>query len=168
MCKSAVRKPSLKYDSQLSKLKMSNVKLSGVNISSQAFLTQEQTWVLNRASVRPAEKPMRVLCLGLSRTGTVSLRIALADLGYRPYHGFSLMENPPDSYIWREALNTKMGSSASKGNTTTWGRADFEKVLAGFDACLDVPTSIFAEELIHAYPEAKVVVTVRSVDKWYR
>lgn len=146
---------------------MSNVKLSGVEISSQAFLTQEQTWLLNRESIRPADKPMRVLCLELSRTGTVSLRMALAELGYRPYHGFSLMENPPDSYLWRQALNSKMADSALKGTTATWCRADFERIFAGFDACLDVPTSMFAEELIKAYPEAKVIVTVRDVDKWY-
>ena len=108
---------------------------------------------------------MRVLCLGLSRTGTVSLRIALAELGFGPYHGFSLMENPPDSLIWREALDAKLGEE--QANATTWERADFERVLAGFDACLDIPASTFPDELIAAYPEAQVVVTVRDEDRWY-
>lgn len=30
-------------------------------------------------------KPMRVLCLGMSRTGTMSLFTALQKLGYKPY-----------------------------------------------------------------------------------
>lgn len=38
-------------------------------------------------------KPLQVLCLGLGRTGTDSLRTALYELGYNEvYHGFRAVE----------------------------------------------------------------------------
>jgi Sulfotransferase domain len=34
-------------------------------------------------------------------------------------------------------------------------------------ALSDIPAVMFAEELVQAYPEAKVILTTRSVDSWY-
>lgn len=31
-----------------------------------------------------------------------------------------------------------------------------------------MPAAYFAEELLAAYPEAKVILTTRDVDKWHR
>lgn len=138
--------------------------LSGVAVSSPAFLSNRQTWRSKRGRTKNPNIPMRLLCLGLGRTGTISLRIALAELGYRPYHGYSLIENPPDSHLWKEALDAKFEAKGSK----KWSGRDFDQIFADVDACLDVPTSLFAEEFIEAYPEAKVLVTTRDLDSWYR
>lgn len=35
-------------------------------------------------------------------------------------------------------------------------------------ACIDVPTAAFMPELIEAYPEAKVIVSERDPEKWYK
>jgi hypothetical protein len=35
-------------------------------------------------------------------------------------------------------------------------------------AVTDMPAAYFAEELIAAYPDAKVILTVRNVDDWHR
>ena len=34
-------------------------------------------------------------------------------------------------------------------------------------AALDVPVVLFAEELIAAYPDAKIILTNRNVDSWH-
>lgn len=33
---------------------------------------------------------------------------------------------------------------------------------------LDIPAALFVEELVEAYPDAKVILTVRDVDSWYK
>lgn len=138
--------------------------IPGIHLASPGFLAPTRTWTSKRNSTRSPDLPMRILCLGLSRTGTVSLRKALHILGYRPYHGFSMIENPPDAELWREALDAKF-----EGKGEVWEDAGaFDQVLGTSDAVLDVPGSLFVEELVNAYPEAKVVVTVRDEEEWYR
>ena len=43
---------------------------------------------------------------------------------------------------------------------------DWDAVLAGYNACHDWPSSFFWRELADAYPEAKVVLTVRDPEGW--
>ncbi|KAJ5367146.1 hypothetical protein N7541_001087 [Penicillium brevicompactum] len=102
--------------------------------------------------------PMRVLCLGLSRTGTNSLRTALRILGYdETYHGYeAYFENPRDSWMWLQALKAKLDGALRR-----------DSILIITLAVTDVPAACFAEELIHAYPEAKVILTYRDIDAWY-
>ncbi len=35
-----------------------------------------------------------------------------------------------------------------------------------YSAIVDIPGSLFAEELIDAYPQAKVVMSTRNIDTW--
>jgi len=35
-------------------------------------------------------------------------------------------------------------------------------------ACSDFPVIEFSRELIEAYPDAKVILTLRDVDSWYK
>lgn len=50
--------------------------------------------------------PMRVICVGMPRTGTASLRTALDQLGYdKCYHMLSTISNPLDVDMWLEAAN---------------------------------------------------------------
>ena len=63
--------------------------------------------------------------------------------------------------LWIEALRAKF-----HGKGKPWGREEFDKVLGDFDGIEDVPTICFAEELIAAYPEAKIVLNNRDVDQW--
>lgn len=109
-------------------------------------------------------KPMRVLCLGQSRTGTMALFTALQRLGYKPYHMAVAMGSPKTNLgLWCEALRAKFHGKGPK-----WGRAEFDKLLGDYDAVADVPAICFAEELLEAYPEAKVVASTRDVDSWLR
>ncbi|KAF4343896.1 hypothetical protein FBEOM_2131 [Fusarium beomiforme] len=109
-------------------------------------------------------KPMRVLCLGQSRTGTMAIVKALEQLGYTPYHMSAALGGPKANLdLWREALDAKFHK---KG--IPWGREEFDKILGPYDAVADVPAICFVEELVAAYPEAKVIVTQRDVDSWLR
>ncbi|KAK4998583.1 hypothetical protein LTR66_002218 [Elasticomyces elasticus] len=105
-------------------------------------------------------KPMRVLCLGMSRTGTLSL----SQLGYTPYHMAIAMQNPRHSLgIGNEAMDAHYYNKGAR-----FTRRDFDAWIGDFDAVLDVPCVLLAEELTAAYPDAKVILTSRDPDGWVR
>ncbi|KAF7194466.1 hypothetical protein HII31_04271 [Pseudocercospora fuligena] len=109
--------------------------------------------------------PMKVLCFGLSRTGTSSLRQALLDLGYNDVYHFAscLNENPKDAEMWLEAIDGKCG----KGKPFT--RRDWDQLLGHCMAVTDTPVVWFHRELLEAYPEAKVILTLRdSPEQWWQ
>jgi len=51
------------------------------------FIKKQQTWIDKRGL--PKKVQMKLLCFGLSRTGTSSLRVALAELGLEAYHAYA-------------------------------------------------------------------------------
>ncbi|TKA80326.1 hypothetical protein B0A55_02223 [Friedmanniomyces simplex] len=106
--------------------------------------------------------PMKVLALGLGRTGTASLRSALHTLGFNCYHMMSAsVENPPDCLMWSDAL------AAKYDGVGTFGPEQWDQLLGHCQAVCDWPAVAFAKNLVEAYPEAKVVLTTRNVDSWY-
>ncbi|KJX97675.1 hypothetical protein TI39_contig473g00004 [Zymoseptoria brevis] len=109
--------------------------------------------------------PMKVLCLSMGRTGTASMKAALEILGYPTSHGFDMHENPNDADLWMEATDAKNSGTAKKTvslNADFWGMQ-----LGHVSAVTDFPANMFGPELIAAYPDAKVILTERDVDKWY-
>ncbi|UJO20298.1 uncharacterized protein CLAFUR5_10030 [Fulvia fulva] len=107
--------------------------------------------------------PMKVLSLGMGRTGTASMKAALTKLGYPTAHGFDMHSNPKDCEMWQEAINAKYFGDTS----ITLDRAFWDKLLGHVSAVTDMPCNMFGPELIAAYPEAKVILVERDVDKWY-
>ncbi|KAJ6595789.1 P-loop containing nucleoside triphosphate hydrolase protein [Mycena vulgaris] len=110
--------------------------------------------------------PMQVLALGFSRTGTASLKIALETLGYvRTNHGFdvALSTTVAETDMWIAALKAKF-----HGEGTPFGVEEWDRLLGSCQAVTDLPHILFAEELITAYPDAKVVLTTRDVDSWWK
>lgn len=107
--------------------------------------------------------PMKVLALGLGRTGTASLRSALEIIGNGPcYHMMcASAENPPDCLMWQDAFAAKYDGVGE------FGRKEWDQLLGHCAAVCDWPAVAFAKELIEAYPEAKVLVTTRDVDSWH-
>lgn len=100
----------------------------------------------------------------MPRHSMPALRQALKLLGISDvYHGYpAYFENPRDCEIWWEALD------AREGKGKPFGRAEFDMLLGHCQAIADHPCILFAEELIDAYPEALVILTLRPVDDWYR
>ena len=94
-----------------------------------------------------------VIGVGLGRTGTLSLKIALEMLGFRPcYHMVEVWANPPCMGDWIAAAD---------------GKPNWEKIFAGYKATVDYPGCHFWRELTAAYPNAKVLLTVRDAGDWF-
>ena len=104
--------------------------------------------------------PMRILALGLPRTNTSSLISALRTLGYNPYTMRSLVTSPSHIPVWQEAVNSTKYAS---GLPLT-----INDILSSYDAVVDLPGCMFAEQLIEAYPDAKVILTTRRYEEWER
>ncbi|GIJ92711.1 hypothetical protein Asppvi_001989 [Aspergillus pseudoviridinutans] len=114
--------------------------------------------------VADRQVPMKVLALGYGRTGTRSLRDALLTLGYHhTYHTFdAVYVNPRECKIWLKGLHAKCDGVGKK-----FGREEFDQLLGHCQAVADMPAAYFAPELIQAYPDAKVILTIRDIDEWH-
>ncbi|KAH7157773.1 P-loop containing nucleoside triphosphate hydrolase protein [Dactylonectria estremocensis] len=103
---------------------------------------------------------MQVLVLGLPRTGTQSLADALDLLGISPVYHMREVGKHGHAELWMAALEAKQSG-------IPWTRAQFNQMLGGFQAAADYPAAIFPAELLDAYPEAAVILSVRSdEDAW--
>ncbi|KAI9690293.1 MAG: hypothetical protein M1822_009254 [Bathelium mastoideum] len=91
------------------------------------------------------------------------MQAALNKLGYPCYNGFTLISNPRDAEMWVEALDAKF---FNKG--TPFTRRDWDQLLGDASSVGDVPVIAFSDDLIDAYPDAKVILVKRDVEKWYR
>lgn len=97
---------------------------------------------------------LAVIGAGFGRTGTLSLKIALEMLGLGPcYHMMEVFKNPEHAALW---------SAAADGNV------DWEKLFTGYQSTVDWPSTFFWRELIEVYPNAKVILTLRSTDSWIK
>jgi hypothetical protein len=92
------------------------------------------------------------------------MRRALTQLGYGfVYHFHTINERPHHIPVWEELAERKFGSSQSPIT-----REDFDRVLGDCGAVTDLPCAAFWEELMDAYPEAKVVLVERDTEAWFR
>ncbi|KAI9040346.1 sulfotransferase family protein [Aspergillus affinis] len=114
-------------------------------------------------------KPMRVMALGFSRSGTESLSRALRILGYdHVFHGFEMWSHTPTLWRpWTLLGRRKWGTTSPVAGSSGLGRADFDALFGHCEAITDQPGALFAPELIQAYPEAQVILNRRDVDDWY-
>lgn len=91
---------------------------------------------------------------GLGRTGTLSMKVALEQLGFGPcYHMAEIISDPMKHLPhWRSVIE---------------GEPDWEAVFDGFASTVDYPVCNYWRELAAAYPAAKVLLTVRDPDPWF-
>lgn len=98
---------------------------------------------------------LEVIGAGFGRTGTASMKAALEILGYDPtHHMFEVMARKDQMEMWH-AIGT--------GGTPDW-----DAVYADFPAAVDFPTASYWRELAEHFPDAKVILTVRSADSWWK
>jgi hypothetical protein len=97
---------------------------------------------------------MKVIGVGLGRTGTNSLKEAIEYLGFGPcYHMFDIVEQPGRIRRWQDAAD---------GRSVDW-----DHIFAGYESVMDFPAAVFWREIVGHYPAAKVILTVRDPDRWY-
>ena len=105
---------------------------------------------------------MKLIGAALPRTGTMSLYVALNDLGARCYHMKTLFENSAkgrgDLDRWIELGELPSGHPR---------RLELlEQIFDGYEACCDAPACFVYEDLMTLYPEAKVMLTKRDAGRW--
>ncbi|KAH8660600.1 hypothetical protein BX600DRAFT_467917 [Xylariales sp. PMI_506] len=122
--------------------------------------------------------PPSIIVAALMRSGTLSMARAFEVLGMRAHHGLTLAEggivaSDPTYAALERASDAKWPASSSSpgapGAPTQpqpLTRADWDAVFGNYDVITDLG-SYFAEELVSAYPGAKVVVVERNFDNWY-
>jgi hypothetical protein len=96
--------------------------------------------------------PLKVIGAGFGRTGTLSLKLALEQLGFGPcYHMVEVFKHDAAS-LWVDASE---------------GRPDWERIFDGYNSTVDWPSATYWRELAEAYPDAKVILTERDAEAWF-
>ncbi|KAF2158393.1 hypothetical protein M409DRAFT_33184, partial [Zasmidium cellare ATCC 36951] len=116
-----------------------------------------------KAQASQRNKPLQVLALGLSRTGTESLKRALEILDYdHVYHGFDFLKHPDQVLQWVPLLEQKIAGRKD------FSAGDFDGIIGHCEAVSDLPCSALSSELLSAYPDALIITNHRkNVDDWY-
>jgi hypothetical protein len=97
---------------------------------------------------------MKVIGVGVARTGTVSLKAALERLGFGPcFHSRHVLDRPDQLPRW---------DAAAVGEPVDWG-----PLLAGYESSAAWPGAAFWRQLLDYYPAAKAILTERDPDRWY-
>ena len=97
---------------------------------------------------------LEVIGAGFGRTGTLSLKHALEQLGFdKCYHMLEVHGNPGHRQFWLDAAAGKS--------------VDWEHVFVGYRAAVDWPSCNYWRQQMNAFPKAKVVLSVRDPERWY-
>jgi hypothetical protein len=97
---------------------------------------------------------LKVIGAGFGRTGTLSLKLALEQLGFAPcYHMIETGRRPEHDALWLAIARGESG--------------DWRSILEGYAACVDWPGVSIWKSLVAANPQAKVILTVRDPQRWY-
>lgn len=105
--------------------------------------------------------PLKVIGAGYGRTGTMSTYKALTELGFPCYHMMEVIgnkENKSHVDFWNDVTNAPPGR-----------QQDWETVFKNYTAAVDNPACCVWKELMVAYPEGKVLLTLhpRGAEAWY-
>lgn len=96
---------------------------------------------------------LKIIGAGLGRTGTLSLKLALEQLGFGPcYHMVELMMHAEAAPLWIKAAD---------------GQPDWEAIFAGYGSTVDYPAANFWRQIAAFYPDAKVLLSVRDPGQWF-
>jgi hypothetical protein len=97
---------------------------------------------------------LRVVGAGLGRTGTNSLKVALEQLLGEPcYHMSEVGNHPEHAGLW---------AAAYAGEATNW-----DELFTGYAAAVDWPAAGLWQKTAEAYPDALILLSVRSADSWW-
>lgn len=96
---------------------------------------------------------LNVIGAGLGRTGTMTLKTALEQLGLGPcHHMIEIFSHPEQIPFWR---------AAAGGAAVDW-KAGF----AGYNSSVDWPSAHYWKQLAAAFPAAKIILSRRDPERW--
>jgi hypothetical protein len=98
---------------------------------------------------------LQVIGSGVGRTGTHSLKLALEKLGFgKCFHMEELLRTPNRLVYFQQA---------EKGEAVEW-----DKLFEGYVSAVDYPVARYYKQIITAYPNAKIIHTIRDAESWYK
>jgi hypothetical protein len=98
---------------------------------------------------------LQVIGAGFGRTGTATLRDVLETLGFGPCHHMrDLIIDPTKADPW---------ARLTRGEDVDW-----DEVFAGYNSACDWPSSDYYRQLAAHFPDAKVILTIRDPESWFR
>ncbi len=98
---------------------------------------------------------LKVIGAGFGRTGTMSLKLALEQIGFGPcYHMVEVFPVPERPLQWAAAANGE--------------KMDWDAVFAGYQSTVDWPSTDYWRELAAYAPDAKIILTLRDPEAWFR
>lgn len=104
---------------------------------------------------------LKIIGAGFGRTGTMSTFTALNQLGFPCYHMVEVIMNKANKThldFWNNVANTPAGQ-----------QHNWDEVFKNYTATVDNPGCCVWKELLQAYPDAKVILTLhpRGPEAWY-
>jgi hypothetical protein len=104
---------------------------------------------------------LKIIGAGFGRTGTWSTYVALNQLGFPCYHMKEVLLNKANAShlgFWRRVADAPPGTPQ-----------DWDRVFANYTATVDNPGCCVWRELLAAYPDAKVLLTLhpKGAEAWY-
>jgi len=98
---------------------------------------------------------LKVIGTGFGRTGTNTLREALNSLGFGPcYHMYEVIPHPDRIAAWQ---------GIAEGGTPDW-----DAMFEGYNSAVDWPAARFWRELSAHFPDAKIILSERDPEAWYK
>lgn len=98
---------------------------------------------------------LKVIGAGFGRTGTTSMKEALELLGYDKCHHMR--------EVMASVKQVDLFDRVSRNVEVDW-----DDVFDGFEAAVDWPAAARYAELMEKYPDAKVILTARDPEAWYK
>ncbi len=97
---------------------------------------------------------LKIIGAGFGRTGTLSLKTALEQLGFgRCYHMLEVGKHPAHAELWATAQQAQP--------------VDWDALFDGYQSSVDWPSCNFWREQARHYPEAKILLSLRDPERWY-
>ncbi len=98
---------------------------------------------------------LKVVGAGFGRTGTLSLKKALEMLGFGPcYHMMEVFPRPEHVAMWHKLAFEN--------------QIDWDLLFRGFQSTVDWPSARWWREMADHFPDAKVLLSVRDPEAWYK
>lgn len=101
----------------------------------------------------PSTGSVRIICVGVMRTGLQTLHRALRNLGHSNIYDQDEIVSTYE--LWDQVLRDK----ATKDT--------FSTIFRGAEVIMGMPTFCFWEQIVELYPNARVILTVRDEDSWW-
>jgi hypothetical protein len=98
---------------------------------------------------------LKVVGAGFGRTGTLSLKNALEKIGFGPcYHMMEVFPRPDHVAMWHKLA--------------FGGAIDWDLLFRDFRATVDWPSTRWWREIAAHFPDAKVLLSLRDPEAWYK